>query len=183
MASDPLPLLCHPAHPCPGVDALEAQACLEDGALVLTFQIRGSLERLRIPALGPIRRGDRLWEGTCFEAFLRPTGGEAYVELNLAPSAAWAAYAFDGYRRGMRELDLAPDLRLKRGKDLVALRARVPLAELPGCAEAPCLEVNLAAVVQEAEGTVSHWCLKPLGERPDFHASEGFVLRLEGEGA
>ncbi len=183
MASDPLSLRCHPAQPCPGVDALEAQAGLEDDAVVLTFQLRGDLERLRIPGLGPIRRAERLWEGTCFEAFLRPAGGEAYVELNLAPSAAWAAYAFDAYRRGMRDLDLAPDLRLKRGKDLVALRVRVPLADLPGCAEASGLEVNLAAVVQEAGGGLSHWCLQPCGERPDFHAPEGFVLRLEGEGA
>lgn len=183
MASDPLPLHCHPAQPCPWVEALESQICLEGGALVLTFQLKGNLEGLRIPALGPVRRADRLWEGTCFEAFLRPAGGEAYVELNLAPSAAWAAYAFDGTRRGMRDLDLAPDLRLKRGKDLVALRARIPLADLPGCAEASGLEVNLAAVVQEAEGGVSHWCLQPRGERPDFHAPEGFLLRLEGEGA
>lgn len=183
MAPEPLPLQCHPAHPCPGVEDLEAHACLEDGALVLTFQLKGDLDRLRIPALGPIRRGERLWEGTCFEAFLRPAGGEAYVELNLAPSAAWTAYAFDGYRCGMRDLDLAPDLRLRRGKDLVALRVRVPLADLPGCTEASCLEVNLAAVVQEAGGGLSHWCLQPCGERPDFHAPEGFALRLEGEGA
>lgn len=183
MALDPLPLLCHPAQPGPGVEALEAQAFLEDGALVLTFQLKGNLECLRIPGLGPIRRAERLWEGTCFEAFLRPAGGEAYVELNLAPSAAWAAYAFDGTRRGMRDLGLAPDLRMKRGKDLVALRARIPLADLPGCAEASCLELNLAAVVQGAEGTVSHWCLEPRGERPDFHAPEGFVLRLQGAGA
>lgn len=183
MTSDPLPLHCHPVRTCPAVEVLEAQAAFDAGDLVLTFQLKGKLDDLRMPALGPIRRGERLWEGTCFEAFLRPAGGEAYVELNLAPSAAWAAFAFDGCRRGMRELDLSPDLRLKRGKDLVALRARIPLAALPGCAEASALDVNLAAVVEDAEGGCSHWCLHPEGERPDFHAPEGFVLRLGGEGA
>jgi len=183
MVSDPLPLRSHASPSSASVHALDAQAFLDEGHLVLVFQLRGDLERLKVPGLGPIRRGDRLWEGTCFEAFLRPVGSEAYVELNLAPSAAWAAFAFEGYRRGMRDLDLAPDLRLRRGKGLLALRARIPLADLPGCAGSACLEVNLAAVVQEAEGTVSHWCLKPSGERPDFHAPEGFVLRLGGEGA
>ena len=51
-------------------------------------------------------RTDELWRTTCFEAFVRTDGG--YVEYNLSPSGAWAAYRFDGYREGMRGLEIAP---------------------------------------------------------------------------
>lgn len=180
MMVEPLPLRAHPAsRPLP-VQALDAMAFREEGWLVLVFQIQGGLDHLRIPPLGPIRRGANLWESTCFEAFLRPVGGEAYVELNLAPSAAWDAQAFVSYRRKLRSLDVDPDVRLRRGGDLLALRARLPLEALPGCDTGGPLDVNLAAVLEDREGNRAYACLNPVGDRPDFHAPEGFVLRLEG---
>jgi hypothetical protein len=40
------------------------------------------------------RRAEELWQTTCFEAFMRVHGAEAYREWNFAPSGVWAAYAF-----------------------------------------------------------------------------------------
>ena len=60
-------------------------------------------------------RADKLWRSTCFEAFLKSDGMEAYREWNFAPSGNWAAYDFSGYREGMGQADVAapPYIRLE----------------------------------------------------------------------
>src|SRR5262245_47150312 len=52
-------------------------------------------------------RCDRLWESTCFEAFLARAGSPEYWEVNLSPSGDWNVYRFDSERTGMR-----PELRV-----------------------------------------------------------------------
>lgn len=54
------------------------------------------------------RREDGLWQRTCFEMFVRDNRSEAYLEFNFSPSGRWAAYAFDGYRSGQRDLAINP---------------------------------------------------------------------------
>lgn len=177
-------LTCHPDAPCAAVQSLDAQADVGKGLLTVVFRLRGDLAALRIPGLGPIARADRLWEHTCFEAFLQPEGAPGYVELNLAPSGAWAAYGFDGYRSGMQALDVdPPDLRLKMGTDSVMLQARIHLAALPGLAAARALRIGLCAVVEDAEGRRSYWALAHAPGAPDFHGAEVFALAMDMEGA
>ncbi len=43
-------------------------------------------------------RQDFLWEQTCFEIFIGVQGEDFYREINLSPSQAWQAYAFEEYR-------------------------------------------------------------------------------------
>ena len=71
-----------------------------DGLLLwLRFVVWGEVDRIAWPAEAAQGRADDLWRHTCFEAFVGdPAGG--YLELNFAPSSQWAAYRFDGYRRG-----------------------------------------------------------------------------------
>lgn len=48
-----------------------------------------------------------------------------------------------------------------------------PLAELTPC------KLNLAAVIEENDGTKSYWALHhPDPEKPDFHHPDSFVLKL-----
>ena len=54
-------------------------------------------EQFAGPAEG---RAPELWKTTCFEAFLRAKGEEAYREWNFAPTGNWAAYDFKRYRKG-----------------------------------------------------------------------------------
>src|SRR5437868_14231578 len=94
------------------------------GALALTFALEGDLTRLRIPAPQPPCRTDNLWQHTCFEAFLRRKDEPAYCEFNFAPSSAWAAYVFRGYRASMAPApDLAPRITVRRTGDRLELDA------------------------------------------------------------
>jgi hypothetical protein len=65
-------------------------------------------QTLVLPAPVQPQRQDGLWQHTCFELFVRDCGSEAYLEFNLSPSGCWAAYVFDAYRAGQRELAIGP---------------------------------------------------------------------------
>jgi hypothetical protein len=167
------PLLAHPSAP-PAADwQLEAEARVIPGGLGLRFLLEGEARRLR---LGSGRgRAHELWRQTCFEAFLAPEGKPGYLEFNVTPSGAWAAYGFDARRQGMRPLELPqpPEIATNRGdRSLeVTVQFLLPFA-------APAWRLGLAAVLEEVEGTMSYWALAHPGPLPDFHDPAGFLLDI-----
>ena len=146
----------------------------------LRYRLRGDLEQVAIAARAPSRRLDGLWERTCFEAFVAPEGGNRYAEINVAPSTEWAVYGFEGYRLGMRPLDLArePAVTVSREADELRVTADVDLSALT---DAPWpWRVGLCAVVAHTRGSRSYWALAHPQSKPDFHDAKGFIVRLEG---
>ena len=136
---------------------------------------------LRLPPPQAPRRGDRLWEHTCFEAFVSVKGSPEYYEFNFAPSGQWAVYGFRRYREGMPLEDdrLAPKIAVHnviRGFNLDAIVQLDRLPAIPPCAP---LRLALSAVIEEKEGGLSYWALKHPPGRPDFHHIDAFVLVLE----
>jgi hypothetical protein len=146
--------------------------------LALTYFVTGRTRDLMVA--GPAAaRTDGLWRSTCFEAFVR-AGGEGYLELNFAPSGAWAAYRFDGYREGMAEADVsAPRIAAASGEGVFELVVRT---ELAGDLAAAPLTLALTAVIEERGGAKSYWALAHPEGRPDFHHAAGFTLPLPLEG-
>jgi hypothetical protein len=160
---------------------LFAQVELAPGPVVqLRYRLRGDLTGLAIAAPSASRRADRLWEHTCFEAFIAPYGRELYVEINVAPSTEWAAYAFDGYRLGMRQLEVAraPAIAVARQTDELTVTADVDLSALAD-ARWPW-RVGLCAVVAQTGGARSYWALRHSGPKPDFHDAASFAVLLTG---
>ena len=139
--------------------------------LALTYVVTGDIAALALPPPAPPARTDELWRHTCLEVFIRPEGGEAYLEFNLAPSTRWAAYAFSGYREGMAPADVpAPDITAEATP--AALRLRATLHGLP---PGPC-RLAVSAVIEAIDGRKSYWALAHPTGRPDFHHAAGFVL-------
>jgi len=171
-------LVCHPAASCPAVRTVEGTACLLDGhRLTIAFVLEGDLDRLNIPGPGAPRRTDRLWEHTCFEAFVARPGQDAYWEINLSPGTEWAAYGFRRYREGAGPAPgLEPRIVVHRTRGRLELRAEADLEALgPGLG----FQVGLSAVVESLDGQLSHWALRHGPGRPDFHHRTGFALDLE----
>lgn len=102
-------LLPHPAMP---PDAISVVSCgvswRNAGEWVFDFIVGEPPEALVLPEPLTPSRADGLWETTCFELFLRRPGSAAYMEFNFSPSGRWAAWAFDGYREGRRDLEIVP---------------------------------------------------------------------------
>jgi hypothetical protein len=172
-------LVPHPQHR--PVALRSVQACLLGvGAqqLRLCWHVDGAQALVLPPAAGT-DRADGLWQTTCFEVFVRPDDGEAYVEWNLSPSGRWNAYDFAAYREGMtpKPLPHAPgtSMRFDSGDSALVFKAALPLG---GTLPQHC-RLGISAVLEERGGVKSYWALAhAAGGAPDFHAAAGFTVRL-----
>jgi hypothetical protein len=138
--------------------------------LEVGFTLEGDLSQLSIPEEGPVRRGDKLWQHTCFELFVSP-GMPAYREFNFSPSGEWAAYAFRRYREAEQGGQEVQSIAVRRGADKLELDASI-LAPEGG------LTVAISAVVESKSGALSYWALKHPPGKPDFHHPDAFALEL-----
>lgn len=143
--------------------------------LVLEFEIAGG--RAATAPAAPARR-DGLWRRTCGELFVAAAGQPGYHELNLAPNGDWNLYRFEGYRAGGREEEAIADLPAGTACDDGRLRLTVELPLAPLGLAGSALEVGVSAVLEDADGAVSHWALLHPAAAPDFHDRRGFTLRL-----
>ena len=170
----------HPDCRCAAVTRIEAEAVRGGGVLSLRYAVSGDIGGLRLPPPAAPSRTGGLWQHTCFEAFIRPAAGEKYCEFNLAPSTQWAAYAFDGYRDGMRPLGglAAPHIETRTDGGQFELRAALALGRMPELQDGMPWALGLSAVIEEADGNKSWWALAHPAGKPDFHHSDCFVLEL-----
>jgi hypothetical protein len=150
---------------------------VDEQRLSVGFTLRGDLDRLAIPGPGARQRTGRLWEHTCFEAFLAIPGQDAYWELNMSPSTEWAAYRFLGYREaGCPAPDLEPRITVQRSLERLELHA---VAALDALDTSRGLQVGLSAVLESRDGALSYWALRHGPGRPDFHHRAAFALELK----
>lgn len=167
-------LLPHPSSPRSPPHTLDVEiARPRPDALQLRYTMRGALDGIALPPPSVSARADELWHHTCFEAFITLHEGDGYIEFNISPSRAWAAYTFDSYRSGMRPTVVeAPEIIASR--DAESFRLDVALA-LPPHAGA---RVALTAVIEHANGELAYWALAHPHGQPDFHHRTGFVAEL-----
>jgi hypothetical protein len=163
-----LPLIPHPATPPASVTAIDVEVSRPaPRQLVLRYLVSGDTGALLLPRPRPSARGDKLWEHSCFEAFVMIPPG--YIELNFAPSTEWAAYRFSGYREGKKDAAIAaPAVETLIGFDRFELIAELTVP-VPGA-------MALSAVIEEKDGTKSYWALAHPAAEPDFHHPDAFLL-------
>ena len=174
LATQSVPLVRHPYTPCEAVSRIDAEVLRIDEGIELVYRVEGDLATLRVPAPQEPARASGLWHHTCLEAFVAGPGA-SYREFNLAPSGAWAAYAFSAYRKGMTPLadDAAPQLGVERRERELELRATLSL-DLGGSSA----RLALAAVIEESSGRLSYWAIAHPPGKPDFHHPLGFALEI-----
>jgi hypothetical protein len=158
-----------------------ARAELEQHGSIVRFSYRltGDLSEVAIPHRSRSQRAERLWEHTCFEAFIAPAEGTRYFELNFSPATQWAAYVFEGYRAGMRPVAAAsPAIAATRTPNELRVTAAMEVAAF---AEAPWpWRIGLTAVVEDRAGGRAYFALEHPREHPDFHDAAGFAVLLNG---
>jgi hypothetical protein len=165
-----------PAYPCDPIEAIHVTAeRVSQTLLHLRYAVIGDISRIRIPLPAAPRRTARLWESTCFEAFLRAEGENAYAEFNFSPSGQWAAYGFTHYREGMTDAPLtaAPEIVVRRSVDRFEIRVAVSPS-----LEAGPYALNVAAILEDLDGERSFWAASHPGGGPDFHHPGCFIQRL-----
>jgi hypothetical protein len=166
----------HPDFPSIAVTAITVDAGRrEGGQLVLRFHVEGDLEGAIWPEFdGPAGREDGLWQHSCFEAFVGVVGEPGYCELNFATSAKWAAYRFDDYRAGMRDLDHVAH----SGNWTMPpseMKARFVIRDLDQPRE---WRLGVSVIIEAKDGSKSYWALKHPPGKPDFHHADCFAARI-----
>ena len=175
-------LTCHPDTNTCAIERIEAHVgWTRSNALVLTYALTGDLIRLRIPPARAPARAERLWQHTCFEAFIAAKGSPGYYEFNFAPSGEWAICRFQRYRDGrwLQDDALAPKISVRNSTSRLNLDAIVRLNRLPGIPPRARLSLALAAVIEDESGMLSYWALKHPPGKPDFHHPDAFALEVE----
>jgi hypothetical protein len=173
-------LILHPDSACAAVSRIDVVILRNGPRLMLEYRTQGLPAYRTTSGTSPseVERADDLWRHTCFEAFLRPAGGEGYFEFNFSPALSWAAYRFDGYRRDRRNVDpiAVPAIRTLTEVNGFQLTAELMLDGLPRFAGD--WRVALSAVIEETNGNISYWALKHPPGKADFHHADGFALEL-----
>lgn len=175
-------LTCHPETPSQAVHEIQVRVgWTQDNALIFTYALKADLTRLRIPPPRPRRKADRLWQHTCFEAFVSAKHKPEYYEFNFSPSGEWAAYSFQRYRDGAPVEDdkPAPKISVSNAADRFDLDAIVRLDCLPTIPSHACLLLALSAVIEDQSGKLSYWALRHPPGKPDFHHPDSFALKLD----
>jgi hypothetical protein len=160
--------------------AVTASVELAAGALRFEYRLTGELAQLAIPRRAPPQRTARLWEHTCFEAFVATGPAARYCELNFSPSSEWAAYEFDAYRQGMRALALTSPPQITVAETQSELRVTASMA-IRDLADAPWpWRVGLTAVVEDRAARHGYLALRHPRDKPDFHDAAGFAVQVDG---
>ncbi len=147
--------------------------------LNIRYALQGPLDSVLIPPPAEVPcRLDELWQSTCFELFLAPSGSESYWEFNLSPAGHWNIYRLEGYRRGLASEPAYQQLALQVVRDPQELRLALEVDLPPGLEVDQPLEAAITAVIQQRSGLVSYWALVHGGLEPDFHHRDGFRLSL-----
>jgi hypothetical protein len=177
----PTNLVSHPCAPSPVGVSLKAGVCrLKTGGLTFRyiFRAEAAASSFFAPlffsrANPPFRRTNRLWEHTCFEAFLASEKQSAYREFNFSPSGDWAAYDFSDYRRGGTDAPVeSPEIYIRARPLFLELCATVARGGWEFFSDE--MRIGLSAVVEAPDG-LTYWALRHSGERPDFHNHGDFL--------
>lgn len=117
-------------------------------------------------------RLDYLWQATCFEVFIGVKGEDFYREINISPSQAWQAYAFEEYRYPENmPPQAAYDIELnKLQKTHYGLNASLDLTEfmLKHQLKWTDLFIGLSAVLNTSQGE-HYFAMQHSSPQADFH--------------
>jgi hypothetical protein len=169
-------LVRHPDTPPGAIQAIEGDLDRLPQGAIATFRVFGDMARLVIPPPAAPDRTDGLWRTTCFELFVAGEGSK-YREFNFAPSGQWAAYEFDDYRTGMRNLPVCVETGIFQTNNVLEFSAKID-SEFPN----PVL-VGLTAVIEESDGAIRYWSTAFAPGKPDFHAPAVRSLLFDGVSA
>ena len=169
-------LVRHPDTPPGAIHTVDAELQRVPGGAVATFRAIGDISRLVIPPPAPAVRTGGLWQSTCFELFVGGEG-QSYREFNFSPSGAWAAYAFDAHRQGMRDAEAAVGIETSLQTRGLTLVAKIE-TDFPDPAR-----VGLTAVMLETAAVTRYWATAFAPGEPDFHAAAVRSLILDGVSA
>ena len=165
-----------PFHKNSFLDSIHGNIRFTDDEISITYQLSGSLADIDWPdSAGIAPREYGLWEATCLEFFIRPSGGQAYLEVNINPGGSWNCFSFTGLRTNMKESDelLLLNTIVKKNDHAASLEARLRWT----ASRAVQFTLGISAVICQ-QNCHHYYALAHMGDRPDFHSPENHTLLI-----
>jgi len=166
----------------PSIDVvINGQIERAESTIEVHYVVSGDLSRVLWPTFNSShQRKNELWNHTCFELFILPIHHSQYCEYNLSPSGSWNAYGFSGYRAGKQNLPIdAIEIRMEQDtENSCVLNSSIPLIDT---ARSSTAMVGISAVIEDRQHRLHYYALTHMGERPDFHLKESFIIELSNE--
>ncbi|MBI4843935.1 MAG: DOMON-like domain-containing protein [Nitrospirae bacterium] len=149
------------------------------GIVSVSYLLTGGLSNIVIPDIADIpRRGEKLWEDTCFELFISLKDSEPYWEFNISPAGHWNVYRFNKYREGKVEEAAFDSLPVSVQKEAGCLLISIRFDSGRIIPAGSALKAGISAVIRLRDSGVTHWALTHKGHKPDFHIKENFIIEL-----
>lgn len=117
-------------------------------------------------------RAMKLWEQTCFEAFVQPVGDKKYFEINLTINKSWNVFEFSDYRIPQPPQEFA-------GAELIQvliqdnqMKAQIKFKGV----KFDRIKVSLCSVVILKNKSVTYWSNRHAEQKPNFHHFDSFTI-------
>ena len=170
-----------PFSPPPSPFSIIVDCDLKENQLRVHFALTGDINSLNLPkpSKSP-QRIDGLYHHTCLEIFLKR--GTQYLECNFSFSGDWCLFLFDGYRKkSLLEAELDSKIfnidHISRSDKEASLKVSLLLNNL-NFLKGQENQIGLSAILEHPKEILSYWALSHVAEKPDFHRSESFIVKL-----
>lgn len=117
-------------------------------------------------------RVSKLWEQTCFEAFIQPVGSKRYFEINLTINKSWNAFEFSDYRNPQPPNEFS-------GAELIhisikdhQLKAQIKFEGV----KFNVIKASLCSVIFLKNKSVTYWSTRHADQKPNFHHFDSFTI-------
>lgn len=162
---------------------IDREFCNSNDMLILEYTLQGDIHSIALPVAGSTSiRADRLWEHTCFEAFISPEGENKYWELNVSPTGDWNFYAFEDYRVAQKAELRIPSIQSEvLENSAVSYRHRISLnlsTLQPDIHHDTAIHLGITTVIEKQNGEKSYWAIQHDGKVADFHIRKSFSLKI-----
>jgi hypothetical protein len=123
------------------------------------------------------QRQDGLWQKSCLEFFIKKWNSSEYIEVNIAPNGRWQAYWFKDYRKDRVEFPgiVMSSFSLMKNSHDLTLSAKFDQRDHPFWKN-PNFNLGVSAVLEQKNKKYHYFALLHMGDEPDFHHPDSFML-------
>ncbi len=140
-------------------------------SIKLSFQFTGTAAQLETQPLVPSKT-ELLWQGTCFELFIKDEIGSGYKEFNFSPDQRFTSYYHKGYRDTIHSSTKQGSYPTKQINSIDAITFEVLLNDI----HIDDKSVAVTAVTTNSTGDSEYWGVNHWDNSPDFHRAENFFI-------
>lgn len=118
-----------------------------------------------------------LWEGTCFEAFIKDPKSERYLEFNFSGTGLWNCFYFEEKGQELKEhvsLQISSHRFISRPRKRI-FSFSIPKKDIDFLMSNHQLDIGLSTILMDDDEHKEYFSIKHLKDKPDFHDENTYL--------